>query len=173
MGVPTWYFDGDKKRVYEVPPLSSYVVDGNGYRIYTPDDIPSADKTLYVDIKKDLWSRWVDWQMSAKWSLLAIAQSGGALRGYDQFGGEVYQSVDFTLMADDGWRIVLADYDHETIFNGNLYSDSNNHLFDNSRLTTFPVPRLSGAADLLTYVSSGGGATAEEIAEAVMSYERV
>lgn len=79
MGVPTWYFDGDKKRIYEVPPLSSYVVDGSGYRIYTPDDIPSADKTLYVDVKKDLWSRWVDWHDTAKWSLLAIAQSSGAM----------------------------------------------------------------------------------------------
>ena len=77
------------------------------------------------------------------------------------------------VMADDGWRIVLSDYDHETIFNGNLYIDSNNELFDNARLTTWGRPRLSGAADLLTYVSSGGGATAEEIAEAVMSYERV
>ncbi len=158
-----WFFDGDLRRIYEVPPDSSFVVDGDGYRIYTPDDIPSAPTLLYTDIQTDLWSRWVDWNDTAKWSWLAFSRSGGASRGFDQLGQEIFQSVDFKLLASYGWRMVLADYPHETRFVGNLYSDSAADLFDYARMNSVPppIPRLEGAADLLTYVY-GSGLTEEE-----------
>jgi len=165
MASPTWFFDGDKRKIYEVPPDSSFVLDGSGYRIYTPDDIPGAAKLLYTDIQKDLWSRWVDWNDTAKWSWLAFGRSGGASRGFDQYGQEKFQSVDFNLLASFGWRLVLSNYPHETRFIGNLYSDSAAELFDYDRITSIPppIPRYEGFADLLTYRTvSGSGLSAEQ-----------
>ena len=163
MASPTWFFDGDKHRIYEVPPHPSYTVDGDGYRIYTSTD-PVADMLVYTDIKKDIWSRWVDWSYDNQWAFLALSRSGGELRGQDQFGNDVYQSVDFRLLSDAGWRMVLANYPHELRLSGNLYSEGG-HLFDHERLdcTPSPVPRLEGAADLLTYMQyTGSGLSPDE-----------
>ena len=164
MTSPNWYFDGDLRRIYEVPPHPTYTTDPNGYRIYTSTD-PSADALVYVNIKKDLWSRWVDWAYTHQWGLLAFSRSGGAFRGYDEQGNELYQSVDFTLLNDNGWKIVLANYPHETRFKGNLYAQSDNSIFDNDRIDCVPPPiaRLEGAADLLSYiVNTGSGLSPEE-----------
>ena len=158
-------FDGDLMRIYEVPPDSSFILDGDGYRIYTPDDIPSAPSLLYTDIQTDLWSRWVDWNDTAKWSWRTFNRSGGASRGFDQYGQEKFQSVDFNLLASLGWRFVLSDYPHETRFIGNLYSDSAAELFDYARITSIPppIPRSEGAADLLTYqVVTGSGLSVQQ-----------
>jgi hypothetical protein len=166
-----WFFDGDLMRIYEVPPDSSFILDGDGYRIYTPDDIPSAPSLLYTDIQTDLWSRWVDWNDTAKWSWRIFNRSGGASRGFDQYGQEKFQSVDFNLLASMGWRFVLSNYPHETRFIGNLYSDSAAELFDYARITSIPppIPRYEGAADLLTYqIVTGSGlsvAQAEQLSE--------
>jgi len=163
MASPTWHFDGDKRRIYEVPPLSSFV-DGGGFRIYTPDDLQTAPAVLDADVQADLWSRYVDFAAAEQWTTKAFSRSGGALRGQDSQGNDVFQSVDFTLLAADGWLIVLADYSHETIFKGNLFSDQAGALFDTARLTADGVvPRLSGAADLLTYKLAGSGMTQADI----------
>lgn len=159
MASPTWFFDGDKKRIYEVPPgaESSYTVDGSGYRVYGSG---AGIGLLYTDVKKDIWSRWIDWMADGNdWSVIAFNRSGGALRGYDELSNPVYQSVDFQLRTSVGWKFVLANYPHETIFKGNLFTDDGASLFDNSRLTMYGiVPRMQGAADLLTYnVATGGG----------------
>lgn len=167
MTSPVWFFDGDLRRIYEVPPNSSFVIDGGGYRIYTPNNILTAPKVMTADVKKDLWSRWVDWYSSALWSLEAFSRSGGNLRPTGE-----YAPADFQLMTDAGWRIVLADYPHETIFYGNLFAVGTDSLYDFTRLTEVGVvPRLQGSANLLTYNISGGGSgssyTPEEIAIAV------
>lgn len=165
MTSPTWFFDGDKRRIYEVPPDSNFTVDGDGYRIYEPSNVTIAPAVLTVDVKKDLWSRWVDYYSTALWSIEAFSRSGGTLRPTGE-----YAPADFQLMTSVGWKIVLANYPHETIFYGNLFPEGTDSLFDIARLTEVGiVPRLQGSANLLTYnyATSGNQYTLSEIADAV------
>lgn len=164
MTSPTWFFDGVLRRIYEVPPGASFTTDGNGYRIYDGGPAPAA--VLTVDVKKDQWSRWVDWHALHDWALLAFAVSGGTLRPTGE-----YAPADFSLLTASGWRIVLANYPHETIFYGNLFPEGSDSLFDNARLTEVGiVPRLQGSANLLTYSYATGGADAAAVAEAVWQH---
>jgi hypothetical protein len=163
MPSPTWHHDGILRRIYEVPPGASFTTDGNGYRLY--DGGPSPAAVLSVDVKKDLWSRWIDWHALHDWALLAFSRSGGSLRPTGE-----YAPADFSLLTASGWRIVLADYPHETIFYGNLFPEGSDSLFDNARLTEVGiVPRLQGSANLLTYnyATSGNAYSLEQIAGAV------
>ncbi len=164
MASPTFYFDGVFRRIYEVPPGASYVLNGN-YRVY--DGGTFSYPVMEVDVKKDLWSRWVDWHSLHDWALFAFSRSGGSLRPTGE-----YAPADFSLLTSLGWRIVLANYQHETIFYGNLFPEGSDSLFDISRLTADAVvPRLQGSANLLTYNTSGsgGGATPAEIADEIMA----
>lgn len=136
------FFDGDKRRIYEVPVAgaSSFSVDANGYRIYTPDDPATAPQTITFTVFA-LWSRWVDYHNSNKWALLAFERSGGAYRYTDQLGNEVYALPDLRFI--NGWQYVPANYDHSTIIEGNLYPDINlNDEFDVSRVTANVSPRI-------------------------------
>ncbi len=161
---PTWHFDGALRRIYEVPPGATFTTDGNGYRIYSGGPAPQA--VLTVDVKADLWSRWVDWHADNDWALLAFSRSGGSQRPTGEFS-----SVDFTLLTADGWRIVLANYPHETILYGNLFAQGADSLFDFARLTfNGVVPRLQGSANLLTYnTGAGSGPTTADITAAVLA----
>ena len=82
-------------------------------------------------------------------------------------------------MTASGWRYVLANYPHETIFYGNLFAEGTDSLFDFSRLTAVGVvPRLQGSANLLTFNTTGGGGggsapTAAENAAAVWAHPYV
>lgn len=148
---PTWYFDGVMRRIYEVPPGATYTPDGFGYRIYNGGT--TSPPILSVDVQKDLWSRWVDWHALNDWALPAFSKSGGSQRPTGEFS-----PVDFSLLTSIGWRLVLANYPHETILYGNLFSEGTDSLFDNTLLTNVGiVPRLQGSANLLTYQTSGGG----------------
>ena len=160
MASPTWFFDGDKRRIYEVPPNSSFTTVG-GYRVYTAG---TGTPVMTTDVKADLWSRWVDWMADGNdWSLPAFERSGGNLRPTGE-----YASADFQLRTDYGWRLVLANYQHETIIEGNLFAMGTDSLFDNARITELGViPRLQGSANLLTYNTSGAGSSPEDIAQAV------
>lgn len=164
MTSPTWFFDGDLRCIYEVPPGASFTTDGDGYRVYDSGSAPAA--VLTVDVKKDLWSRWIDWQALNDWALLAFSRSGGSLRPTGE-----YAPADFQLLTSVGWRLVLANYPHETIFYGNLFPEGGDSLFDNARLTEVGVvPRLQGSANLLTYSYATSGANAGEIADAVWQH---
>ena len=144
MPSPSWFFDGDNRRIYEVPPGATYVVDGSGFRIYNGG---SNFPLLTTDVKKDLWSRWIDWHALNDWALLAFSKSGGAQRPNGS-----YQSADFTLLTSSGWRLVMANYPHETVFYGNLQPEGSDSLFDTARLTSQGImPRLVGSDALLTY----------------------
>lgn len=166
MASPTWYFDGDKRRIYEVPTGASYILDMSGYRIY---DGGISSALTFTDVKKDLWSRWCDWQQQHDWAELAFSVSGGSLRPTGE-----YSSADFSLRTSAGWRIVLANFPHELVFNGNLFAEGADSLFDNTRLSVSGVvPRLQGSANLLTYsynVSGDAGTdlTPEEVALATV-----
>lgn len=170
MTAPSWFFDGVLRRIYEVPAGASFTTDGNGYRIY--DGGTSSPALLNADVKKDLWSRWVDWHAQHDWALPAFSRSGGNLRPTGE-----YAPADFSLLTSLGWRIVLANYPHETILAGNLFPEGSDSLFDNSRLSVVGVvPRLSGSANLPTYNTAGGGGgggtapTAAENAAAVWAH---
>ena len=162
MVVPNWYFDGVKKRIYEVPAGASFTLLG-GFRVY--DGGTALEPILSTMVQKDLWSRWIDFTQTAPWAFPAFSRSGGNLRPTGE-----YASVDFQLLTSLGWRIVLANYPHESIFFGNLFSEGTDSLFDNSRLTVQGiVPRLQGSANLLTFITESGGSTytVSEIADAV------
>jgi hypothetical protein len=164
MTSPTWHFDGARRRIYEVPPGASHSTDGNGFRLY--DGGPGAPALLSVNVQGDLWSRWVDWHALNDWALPAFARSGGNLRPTGE-----YASADFSLLTASGWRIVLANYPHETIFYGNLFAEGADSLFDSSRLTEAGiVPRLQGSANLLTYRYATDGMDAAAVAAAVWQH---
>jgi hypothetical protein len=149
MASPTWDFDGAKRRIYEVPPGSSFVTDSNGYRVYGQG---TGTALMTSDVKADLWSRWVDWHALNDWALPAFRADGGGLRPTGENA-----SADFVLQTSDGWRIVLANYAHETVLAGNLFPQGADSLFDFDRLTVHGVvPRLQGSANLLTYNSAAG-----------------
>lgn len=153
----TLYFDGDRRRIYEVPISGSYTTDADGYRVYTPSG--AGEAIVYYDVQRDFWSRFQDYQFENKWTTLALSRSGGSQRGFDELGNAVFQTNDFTLNTGEGWRLVLANYDHEVIFNGNLFSGSSSSLFDYARVSAIPPPRprLQGSDALLTYQVDGTG----------------
>jgi len=159
-----FFFDGNTKRIYEVPDNSTFTVV-SGYRIYTP--IGAGAELVLIDIQRDLWSRFQDYTAANPWVVIAFSRTGGAFRRLDENGGSLFQTNDFTLLTSIGWRIVLANYQHEVVLQGNLRSNDGSSLFDNSRLTANGVvPRLEGFDSLQTYTVSsggGGGATPSEI----------
>lgn len=155
MASPTWHFDGVLKRIYEVPSGATYTMNG-GYRVYNGG---VNSPILSVDVKKDLWSRWVDWQSLNDWAILAFSVSGGTLRPTGENA-----PADFSLLTSVGWGLVLANYPHETIFYGNLFAEGTDSLFDNSLLTNVGVvPRLQGSANLLTYSYDTSGEPAPTV----------
>jgi hypothetical protein len=165
MTSPTWFFDGDKRRIYEVPPGATFTLDVNGYRIYGQG---AGTAVMTSDVKADMWSRWVDWMADGNdWSLPAFTRSGGSIRPTGE-----HSPVDYQLQTFDGWRIVLANYPHETLLNGNLFAQGSDSLFDFTRLSAFGVvPRLQGSANLLTYTSDGGSnVSAQDLAAAVWAF---
>ncbi len=155
----SFYFDGNKRRIYEVPTGSgsNYTLSVDGYRIYTP--VGTGEAIVRFDVQRDLWSRFQDYVNIYKWSTIAFTRSGGNFRGYDELGNPRYQTNDFNLLTSIGWKIVLANYKHEVIFRGNLFTDDGDTLFDIARLTAQGiVPRIEGYDSFQTYeISSGGG----------------
>jgi len=149
------HFDGDRRRVYEVPDGGSFTTDGDGYRIYTPGPSPEADTSFSTT---ELWSRWVDWHATNKWATLAMSKSGGAFRGLDQNGDEVYATFD--LRWTNQWSFVPANYPHRTVIIGNIYPNEDGVDFDTSRVTSQGVsPRIQFADSLqvLRQDDAGGG----------------
>lgn len=145
----TWHFDGALRRIYEVPDGATYT-ELDGYRIYDGGTDSPATSTSYV--QNDLYSRWVDWQALNDWAEFAFSKSGGNLRPTGE-----YASLDISLITSMGWRLVLANYPHEAIFYGNLFADSADPVFDNSRITSHGcVARIQGSANLLTFKYSAG-----------------
>lgn len=161
--MPGLLFDGNKRRIYEVPGDTlgadfTYTTDAQGFRVYVP--IGQGPAQITFDAQRDIWSRFQEYFDQNKWTTIALTRSGGASRGFDDQGNEIFQTNDFTLDTPNGWRLVLANYDHETIFRGNLFSGSDSiSLLDYSRITAIPPPRsrVSGFDALITYAISTGG----------------
>ena len=93
----TLFFDGDKRRIYEVPEASHFTVDGDGYRVYVPDDIPSSEIKSIVNTT-ELWSKFVDFHFANEWTTNAFIKKGGAFREVDENGFDVYAAFDIRLI---------------------------------------------------------------------------
>lgn len=143
------YHDGDLRRIYEVPEDSSFIVDGDGYRIYTPDDIPSADTEVIISTTS-FWSRFVDFRALEEWSTVAYDRTGGAFRFQNEFGVDVFQTFDLRLK--NGWEVVPADYPHRFTVFGNLFASTDTGRdFDIERITANGVsPRVFFSDSLQT-----------------------
>lgn len=155
---PTIFIDGDKKRIYEVPDLSSFIVDGSGYRIYTPDSlIGRTNEFVQLNFQQDIWSRFQDWHKDNEWSSVAIGRSGGASRGSVD-ASEVFASNDYSMLTAVGWALVPANYPHILEIFGNLLADQQDvSVFDADRITSLGVFANVRMADSLQTVVSGSG----------------
>ena len=146
------FFDGDVRRIYEVPDNSSFVLNG-AYRVYTPNDIPSAPVETFTSVS-EVWSRWVDYHDANKWALLAFSRQGGAFRFLDEDSNSVFATADFRLIND--WQLVPADYPHKWWVVGNLLPNlATGEDFDTTRITSLGVsPRIRMADSLQRVVVS-------------------
>lgn len=161
------YFDGDLRRVYEVPENSSFVVDGGGFRTYTPDDIPSAS-TNTVMTATYMWSRYVDWHSQNLWSTKTYRKDGGNFRFNDALGNPVYAGFDIRLI--NGWELVPANYPHNWLILGNLFGDeTTGRDFDTERLTAQGVSPRIQFADSLQTLETGSAPGLTSAQEAIMT----
>lgn len=137
------YFDGDKRRVYEVPDNSSFSVDGDGYRVYTPNDLGAAE-TLIQFTAVQIWTAYVDFHDGDKWTTLAFDRAGGQYR--DTIGGvDVYAVTELRFINE--WAFVPANYKHKSVIEGNVLPDITfGDVFDAGRLTE-PVETKINFAD--------------------------
>lgn len=154
-------FDGDVQRVYEVPDSSSFVVDGGGYRIYTPDT-PNTDPTSFTAI--ELWTAWVDYHDANKWASLCFDRSGGAFRETTSVG-DVYAVTEIRFIND--WHFVPANYFHVVTLDGNVLPNLNTGQHsDYTRVTDIPPPQVKvqfADRGQFTQVNSGSGISASEL----------
>jgi hypothetical protein len=139
-------FDGDVRRIYEVPNDSSYTVGSGGIRRYVPNNIGVASKEVRITTTA-VWSRFVDYHNINKWSTNAFIKTGGAFRSTIN-GSDVFATFDIRLTND--WLIVPADYPHKFIIDGNLFPNENTgEDFDTSVITSQGVsPRINFADSL-------------------------
>ena len=160
--MPSLFHDGDRRVIYEVPdPPFSYVVDGAGYRIYTPDDIPSAPTTLGFTTGY-LFHRFTDYRQIDEWAWEAYQKSGGAFAGNDELGNPTYDL--FSLRVINNWRYVQANYPHRTLITGTLRGDLvTGEITDAARITADNVvfEVRSAAAGQVIQTGGGGGLTPE------------
>ena len=156
--MPTVFFDGDKRCIYEVPDAPfSFTIDGNGYRIYTPDD-NRDNEFVTLDFQPDIWSDFQDWHKDNEWSTIAIGREGGAPRGGGEFG-----TNDYSILTSIGWKIVTANYPHVLEIFGNVLSDETNvSIFDASRINSTGVFANVRMADSLQVIQVGSGLTTVE-----------
>lgn len=130
------YFDADLKVIYEVPPESSFIIDNNGYRIYIPNYITNENIETIISVQKDIWSRGQDfWSEGNDWSDFPLLKYGKNFQAFDEENNLLRIQYNYILKVSEGWKIVLADYQHTCTIVGNIYSDINETMFDNSRLS--------------------------------------
>jgi hypothetical protein len=147
--VATLYFDGDKRRIYEVPTDSTFIVDVDGFRVYSgPGEADSQMTATYM------WSEWVDWHFTNQWTTLAFEKSGGAFR-FATDGGDVYATFDLRLA--NQWAFVPANYKHDWTILGNIFENDEGLDFDADRITAAGVSSRIFFADSLQILNADGG----------------
>ena len=176
MANPTIHIDGDKRRIYEVPDLSSFVVDVNGYRVYAPTVLTDRENEfVQLQFQDDIWSRFQDWHKANEWSTIALGRSGGASRGLVD-GVEGFATNDYEVLTLSGWAFVPADYPHTLEIFGNMLSDQQGvSVFDAVRLTSIGVLAYVRMADSFQVVkiSTGSVLTPEQDALLTSIYNEV
>jgi len=137
------HFDGDLRRIYEVPDNASYTVDSEGYRLYTGTGSTNISTSA-------LFSRWTDYHNENKWATLALSKSGGAFRNFVD-GGAVFATIDLRLI--NGWQLVPSNHAHQFGIIGNLFDDIGlNSTFDSERNTAQGIITSVAFADALQTV---------------------
>jgi len=130
--------------------------DGFGKKIFVNDGVTS------VSIP-DMYSRWCDWltrEDNAKFS------QAMRVSGYDPSPGGFTGA---TFFMTNGWRVV---YDPNlTAINGVLYSDVDGTPYWSS--TGNPIYPATVSALVNTALTTGGGATAAEIAAAILAAAQI
>lgn len=119
--------------------------------------------TAYVEVR-DIYSRWKEWVQSGN------AEYPAAFRvvGGDPIGGGIFVSSYFFLL--NGWRIRPMESDHTLTLDGNISVDGGgvpvvSTLGNFNVVVQYVVPVAAQAFDS----GGGSGASAEEIAAAVLS----
>lgn len=129
------HHDLHTRRIYEVPENSTYTVDVDGYFVYTPLDVETAEKVVTFT-NFDLWSRFVDYHFLNEWSTLAYDYSGGAFIETDENGNDRFDPFSLRLIND--WEFVPANYPHLLKVDGNVRPQfGTDTFFDKDRLTNF------------------------------------
>jgi len=146
------HFDGDLRRIYEVPENSSYTTDADGYRIYTPNGVGVSSIRFTSTY---LWSRYSDFYFNNNWSTKALSKSGGAYRDTDVEGNDIYATFDLRLQ--NLWLFVPANYPHTITCDGNLFNEPTLKMTqDNSRITSSGVSFNINSSDSLQITKSPG-----------------
>ena len=154
-----FFFDGDKRKIYEAPVGFSYTLDADGYRLYTPDDPQNAPFELQYSTY-DLWSRSNDYLDSSKWAELVFDLSGGAFRYTDQFNEDKFSLIDLRFINE--WSYVPSNYRHNTYIKGNLFPNKSTNIdFDTERIT------ILGVSPRIFFSDAGERSVADEEAQAV------
>lgn len=163
----TLFFDGDLRRIYEVPENSSYSIVAGGYRVYTPDDITQAKLSVNMSIEY-VWNRYTDYNFLNEWATLAFNKAGGAFRFPDENGNPIYATADFRLI--NNWELVQANYPHEWNILGNLFGDINTgKVFDISNITAQGVsPSIQRADSLQVITVEEEGLTTQQLRDAII-----
>lgn len=167
--MPTVYIDSDLRRIYEVPDVPHTWVDaGGGLRRYTPDNPGAAPALVQMDLLADIYSPWVRHRDvdDGDYAPIAFDRSGGAIIDVDT---QQQAPTELSFRNDRGWRMVLANYEHEVQITGNLRPfDKNVLMFDTTPHTVCgSYPRIESSANLLVRTVETGvsGLTASESAD--------
>jgi len=144
------YFDGDLRRIYEVPQGGSFTTDGDGFRTYWPG--PSPDLIVTIS-HTDLWSRFVEYRQENEWSSVAFSKSGGAFRFNDSQGTPIFATFDLRLI--NNWELVPANYPHSWTIDGNVFPNEAGRDFDTAMLTSQGVSPRIRFSDSLQVVQQG------------------
>jgi len=141
--------------------VADFIFDGPNRLMIEPPGLS------VVDVRRDLYSAWKRWVVSGVGArfLPAFELEGGRPIG----NSGIATGVTFVMI--NGWRIRLAERDHETTFVGNFFSADD----------VYTVPTLGGftatpifqrAVDAQVQIVNGSGnsscPTAEEIAAQVI-----
>ena len=134
--------------------MADFLFDGINKIISEP---PGIGDTVF-DVKSDIYSAWKRWMVTDEGALYPPAfsiEGGTPIGSTGLFTGSTYLLI-------NGWKIRPANYDHQMILTGNLFSDDG----------IISIPAVSANATIFVSssvnaqgVSTGSGATEAQLAE--------
>lgn len=124
--------------------MADFIFDGATKTITEP---AGTGALTNFDVARDLYSAWKRWAVipgNGKW-LQAFAVEGGTPIG----ATGLFTGTTFILI--NGWKIKPADFDHQVILSGNLFSDDG--------ITSLPADTASATVFINSSVAAQGIAT--------------